>query len=372
MPSNPSDEIPMLNLGQMVERVVSGIQEASGSFLQEGHTLRARLIDDGVIREVPSDMAPPSSMCAVDGGRITKQLYSGDLLVAYATAAEAESSPQAGESFSQQWSAALPHSKDTDKVCGIAMMSLEQSVIQGATHQTRLIDGSFYSPVIEINRTLSIVSPEARRMASDIISNYSLIENLALTWSGEHPYRYIALPKSDSNRDYANFLSRKYDIDIAVNDKVLAAYLLRPGEMLTPRNIEAWNNPAPLMDAGSWRVGGEVACQVATALRPAQQAAREERLMVMYLKGLNPLTAVKIEYFRPESDVEAMDEWVAGCVLNECALSHAQEPAAQYKADVQAKGVATIERQLRELVGAALSANGQEELAALFGHEYRT
>lgn len=371
MPTTPADDVPMLNLGDMVDRVVTGIQAASGSFLEDGRTLRARLIDDGLIRPIPSDTAPPETMCAVDGGRITKQLYSGDLLVAYAAAAEAESSRQPGDSFTQQWSAALPHSKDADKVCGIAMMCLEQSVLQGASHDTRLIDGSFYSPVIELNRTLTIASPEARRLALEVIDNYGLLENLAQTYSGDIPQRYVALPKSDSSRDYGAYLARTYGVEIAVTDKILAAHLLRPGEMMTPRPIEVWRNPAPLIDPGSWAAGTALAHGVREVLRPAQEKAREGGLVVTYLKALNPLTAVKVEYFKDANDT-GVDDWLAGCIVQECALSHAQEPAAQFKADVQAKGVATIERQLRELVAATLTANGEPDLAALFGHEYRT
>ena len=107
MPDRSEENTPMLDLGAMVDQVVEGIQQASGSFLTEGRTLRSRLVDDGLIRVVPTNVEPPATMCAVDGGRITKQLYSGDLLVAYAAAAEAESSAQEGESFTQQWSAAL-------------------------------------------------------------------------------------------------------------------------------------------------------------------------------------------------------------------------------------------------------------------------
>ena len=370
--SEAARSAPDLDYGDMVRNIVTGVRRSSGTFLADGRRLREQLLEAGTIRKVPRVPTAVRTMCAVDGGRITKQLYSGDLLVAYATSAEAESAEQEGVGVSRQWSGAVPHSKDADKVCGIAMMSLEQAVLHAVDHDVRLIDGSFYSPVIEVNRTLSMVAPEARRLAQQIITDYSFVENLAQVFSPTGQSRFIALPKSDSSRDYGNMISREYEVEISVTDKILAAHLLEPGEMLSPRTLEMWRSPNLFAEVAGWAYGSRLAKQVAEAVEPARTAALNDRLVSSYVKPHDSPTVVKAEYFRNDSTPEDTDDRVANIVLMECAYTHAQEPAAQYKADVQAKGVATIERQLRELVIAELTRTGDAELAALFSTQYRT
>lgn len=371
MPAPPP--VPEMNFNDMVSQVVTGIRKASGTFLSDGVELRKRLIDDGIILKIEDAGEAPETMCAVDGGRITKQLYSGDLLVAYATSAEAESAQKEGVSMSQQWSMALPHSKDADKVCGIAMMALEQAVLVGVNHGVKIIDGSLFSPIIETNRTLTLTTPEAKRSAAKVIKDYQLIENLTTIYSSDSSEtRYLALPKSDSSRDYGNYLAQTYDIDISVSDKILAAHILQPGEMLLPRTIDLWKNPNLLLEPEDWKAGREIAHNLKTAYAPVKTAANEDRLVVTYLKGQNPLAVMKVEYFRDLNQFSSEDAWVASTVERECRYTHAQEPAAQYKADIQAKGVASIERQLRELVYAELTRRGETDLAALFSLQYRT
>jgi hypothetical protein len=370
----PSDQpaTPANDLRQMVSNIISGVRQASGTFLADGRLLRQRMIDDGLILPVTEHATKPDTMCAVDGGRITKQLYSGDLLVAYAVSAESETAHSAGNPVSQQWAAALAHSKDTDKVCGIAMMCLEQSVLQRVGHEVRILDGSFYSPVIEINKTLSIIAPDARRLAEEVIEENNLTENLTKLLSGTNFSQFVALPKSDSSRDYGDMLSTKYEVDIAVNDKVLAAHLLQPGEMLKPRTFNLWKNRALITEPADWRYGRILAHDINTAITSATQAAEEDRLVVTYIKGNSPLTVIKAEYFRPEATDTQADHQLASTLLREAQVTHAQEPAAQYKADVLAKGVAVLERQLREIVIAELQTSGDDTLAALFSTQYRT
>lgn len=370
--TDDSYSAPDLDYGDMVRNIVSGVRGSSGTFLADGRRLRERLIETGIIQQIAPIPATVHTMCAVDGGRITKQLYSGDLLVAYATSAEAESAEQEGAGVSRQWSGALPHSKDADKVGGIAMMCLEQAVLHTVEHDVRLIDGSFYSPVIELNRTLSIIAPEARRLAEQVITDYALVEHLAGVFTAGDKPQFIALPKSDSSREYGNSISREHEVEISVTDKILAAHLLEPGEMLTPRPLEVWRSPNLFAEVTGWAFGSQLARQAAEALAPARTAALNGHLVSCYLKPHDSPTVVKAEYFRSDENPADTDIWVANLILRECAYTHAQEPAAQYKADVQAKGVATIERQLRELVIAELTSTGDAELAALFSTQYRT
>lgn len=372
MPNDNPPNSPSTDLQRMVSNIIAGVREASGTFLSDGSTLRQRMLDDGYIIPVRAEFPPPATMCAVDGGRITKQLYSGDLLVAYAVSAEAESAQHPGQAITEQWAAALAHSKDTDKVCGIAMMCLEQAILQQVEHEVRIIDGSFYSPIIEINKTLSIAAKDARTIAAKTVQDYALTQNLTRLLTGSHPTRFLALPKSDSSRDYAETLAARYDVEISVNDKVLAAHLLRPGEMLKPRVLSLWRNRGLVTEPTDWRIGKDIAQETNTAITAAAQAAEEERLVVTYLKGHNPLAVIKAEYFRNTAEDTGMDDWVAATLINEARLTHAQEPAAQYKADIQAKGVSVIERQLREIVVSELHTSGEEALAALFSTQYRT
>lgn len=360
-----------LTVDDLVERMMVRLRESASPILDGKVELRQRMVDSGWILPPPAvgSVPPPVSMCAVDGGRATEKLYSGDLLTAYAVSAEAESSQRVGESVDALWADVLPHSGDADKVAGLAMLSLEYRVLSRVQHEVRLLDGSFASLFLELGRALSIASPGARLAAEEILASYSLFDDAVSLLSPDAASRVVALGKSDSGRVFSELLRREFGIDVSLTDKVLAAYLLEPGERFRPLPFAS---RAPLEFKQDWSLGRAMARDVNALGRQLNDASRDGSLVVSFIRPMHSLGILRAEYFRAGAGDEGTDAWVAATLLRECNCTHAMEPAAQFKADVLAKRVSQYSTQLRELLVNGLIAAGDVDIASLVRANYRS
>ena len=189
------------------------------------------------IEPIPDDTSAFASVAAVDGGQVVESMYAGDLVASLAVAAEGlhPVNLTASCQIHSSWSRFLVHNYDLDRLAKCAMVAQEVSLLGGLDHDMVIFDGSHQTPVIVLNSALASEDPEVRRLAVEVCDEFNVKEGLERLCSRDN---VIACPKSDSSRDLARYYEKNLaqefpnGLQLPASDKVLAALILEPGEML--------------------------------------------------------------------------------------------------------------------------------------------
>lgn len=333
-------QLPQEVLKSMLDRIPQIASDAKGLIspvLEARNRLRDVLLQKKWIEIIPDNGPTLDSVAAVDGGQVVESMYAGDLVAALAVAAEGlhPSNLTASVRVHSSWTRFLVHNYDLDRLAKCAMVAQELALLGGLTHDMVIFDGSHQTPVIVLNSALASEDADVRRLAVEVCNEFKVkdcLEQLCLKDN------IIACPKSDSSRDLSRYYEKNLSYEfpdglhLPASDKVLAALVLEPGEMLKAARVpESWSK-LHIISAKDQAAGG-----MANSLDAVIAPLRDRDIAVYYAKPYGSSTAVKVEFKRrlgPERRIQT-----ARMVSAETPGPHLQEPFCQFLADLWAKSV---------------------------------
>ncbi len=338
------DEAPQLPqdvLKSMIDKIPEITRDARdliSPVSESRDRLRDVLVERKWIEEIPAGEPFIDSVAAVDGGQVVQSMYAGDLVSALAVAAEGlhPANLAASCQVHSSWSRFLVHNFDLDRLAKCAMVAQELAILGGLKHDMVIFDGSHQTPVIILNSALASSSEEVRALAIAVCDEFNVAEGLGKLCENEN---IIACPKSDSSRDLSRYYEKNlasefpHGLRLPASDKVLAALVLEPGEMLKAAQVsEAWSDLHILSARGDAK-----AKAMADKLDKQIGPLRSRDIAVYYAKPYGASIAVKVEFKKKLGSSRRVQ--TARMVAAETPGPHLQEPFCQFLADVWAKSV---------------------------------
>lgn len=189
--------------------------------------------------------ASQSPTCSgVDGSYAIERLVTTDLVVAAALAVEGLTPPSEKRFWPHPHhkviTKVVPHNDATSLVVRALMIAMEIELAARAPHDVTFIDGSMVTPVIYLNQGLSnlwnapvALSEQLSSIQDSTVNSYSEILR------GEKSDKaHVAVPKYTSKREIANVLEMP-----DYEDRGLLTFVLRPGELTKPMEMEPPSQP---------------------------------------------------------------------------------------------------------------------------------
>lgn len=354
-------------------------------------TMRKDFLANGTIIDVPTlthKETAQTSMCAIDGASGQEKMQSADVLIAGATLHEGahskpifgqseEATDSSGETVSKPYSGfydIVLHTSKNDSSLS-AMRAYTEIVILGeAEHDIAIIDGAYLGNLLTVLYQLSGSATGAKviidKMHKDGPERFikgvrKLLDISKQNQSGKH---VVALAKSDSSSEMVRRYAGKSDF--FATDKMLAEYLLKPGEMLVPTRVRSNIDKVSMLeksDSGSW---GHFKWNAKKSLESADYQILldlfdgkrgEEDLFSLYtylynfeayqyfyfkpnkfMEGSNPL---RVEFVADVSDAKNADkaatergQMIASNISADIIQANIKEPFCQYMVDRDVKG----------------------------------
>jgi len=375
---NPAELLT--SLVGLAPELAERVEKDFAPLAQARDALRTKLIGDGQILPFPATMSrPPRTMCAIDGANVNEKMYAADLLVAVAATAEARISQESLGNQVAKWADVLRRQPGTDALVETARHCLEISLAAHSQHEVRILDGAYTTPFIALNKGLFAGNENIRsRVAEMILGEWEAVENLrALLFPGKER-TVLSIPKSESATFYAQSFARKYDVDLNVADRFLAAQLLAPGEMFAPRGLDELRYSHMQEEHGSSATDKAIAA-VSKMHSEVAAAVSEGRARTTYFKPHGTSsngTVVRFEYFVDEDTKDPRDSRVASeyaAMLGaETPSPHMLEPFCLWAVDRQVKNISSGATALREALVRELSGPKAGAYATLLASGYRT
>jgi hypothetical protein len=380
-----------------VEDIIKSYHANSRTLNEVIPVLRERLIAEGGI--VTFDQIEASgTMIAVDGGRASEDLTSGDLMVVGAGVGEGHSTESlyTDDGPEEAWSGVLPHKSNNSDIVADIMYALELRVLHKAQADLRIIDGAYLANVSHILFALagsSYIDSERidtlfQAINGDADGAMRAVFQEILYPPRENNSTIVSMPKSDSDKIYTKkWLDGDDEVIDRTSDRILAGRLLHPGEMLFPRNIRS--NPiliAKLSKLDTSKYDGEyrelydeiIKDKAGLLTRLDTQKTEEGILWTTYFKPHEfdiYSKALKIEfpYYKNqnEGDAGARDHArkIVSRIDSDVIDGYILEPWCQYSADIKAKDVSNAITMLKSSLIAEATDN--DEAAGLL-RGYRT
>jgi hypothetical protein len=346
-------------------------QAILGTLTDSRDEIRAALGSD--IRSTPPVVAPPTSLCAIDGSRITQKMYAADLIIAVAAAADGARSTQHIYVPPLAWGKVLPANHGNDRLAATAMAALEVSVVASAPHDVRILDGGFITPLAGFREGFAASSSVVREHVSAVLTDPSTnpLDALEELYTNTSERPVLALPKSDSSQVF----TRYYNTIIppsTMGDRFLATQILNPGEYLSPIALTTtFGHMESHQQAttGQKRVATETN-RIAGIL--ASRAASGE-LFVLYMKPPDSTTVLRIEYFASNvADAVHLADTYTGFVAAETFPPFLLEPYPQDAADKEVKQISASASALRGQIVQDLPEGHRRDYGHLITRNYRT
>lgn len=353
-------------VAQQAARIIDPIVDSRG-------VLRDHLLSEGMIAVVPDEeVSLPRTMAAIDGARVLERMYGADLVAAVAISAEGLIAEEAGETQTATWAGVFPHAPEVDRIAGFAMAAAELKVAATSTHQVRVLDGSFVTPLMEVRKGLKSRNPEVRAAIVSIAEEMRFVENLRVVTTPVVGRTVVAAPKSETSRAFAEAFNARYGLDLGGNDRLLAAQFLEGGEVLSPRGLTEFANMRVAVVAGASRAEQDLVGQINAEVDRLAALAREGLLVTTYVHPVGVDTVLRFEFFRPEAFDTAVMFQVAKWLLEETPTPHSLEPYCQWSADKQAKDISSGAKALRADLVAHLTPTQKHRWGSLLTQDYRT
>lgn len=242
------------------------LAQSYGSIMQNisetARALRIKFLEDGTIVTVPEislDVAKTKSLCAIDGASGSEKMQSADILIAGSTLHEGlNAKPIFGQAESDitkpyaSYSDVRLHASKNDQILSAMRAFTEIAVLGESEHDISIIDGAYLGNFLTVLYQLQDSQFTAERiiehMQADTNKSFlrgvrKILDVKAQVASGQS---IVALAKSDSSRE----MVRRYvgKSDFFATDKMLAEYLLKPGEMLLPAPVRANKDKVSLLE----------------------------------------------------------------------------------------------------------------------------
>jgi len=351
---------------ESAEPLAARLRAECAPLAQHRQYLRDALFSQGVLQQLPSD---PSyfSVGAVDGAYTISPLFLGDQIGVLAVSIESDlQTREVIVRGSESESRFLPHSPASEAHAKAMMFSLELSLLKEpeGVDAVTIVDGSHTTGPTAAMEALTVEeSPAHEYICDDVISDQMIagIESLSARDS------IVACPKSDSSRALGQWIEAQgVELPTTFPDKVLSAFLLEGGEVLTLRESAA---PWEKFDMMSHQVTSDRGVMIKDRIIKACAPLRNG-IQVAHAKPHGSDMAIRVETKSELDGFGAMDRWQA--VADDCTPPHTQEPVAQYLADYIAKDVAQVSAIQLESARLDLADSGDSEVLGLLARTYRT
>lgn len=298
------------------------------------------------------------SLIAVDGGVIPERMTGSDLLLSVAVGVEGlteDKTKEWGKDKNQyyQWQTVLPHNEANARLGQGIMHLMELSVLAGAEHEVRIMDGTHFVPIIKVNSMLSAKEENAgeeyaqalrdflRETYKKVIPDIPDIIRVAL--NDDH---IVALVKYSSSRDILDAFLKKHDIK--VDDKTFFSLALNEDEYLKPLSVgqseaerrKIWNDL-------------HISCNLEIPEKDELDEALDKAISPLSTKG-NKKSELYFTYYKPyqdgpayrveikktlAEDTKRLERYLFS-IKKQIVFPEIREPFPQFLADLMAKSVA--------------------------------
>lgn len=242
------------NLGQILFESFNGITERKMEY-------RKALENDNIL-QIFDDKSniKVSTICGIDGSYAIEKLLGTDLITCASVGVEGFVPP----SEIKLWDKlnydviinAEPHNPDNSTILRGLMVEMEIILASKAPHQLILLDGSFTSPLIQMNQAVNKaikIHNSSSKILIDKFKEFLLSYNKILNSSSEKSW--ISLPKYTSKKE----LGKRYNWPSEYDDRAILTTILNPNEFTDPSKIimsygtddydeEAWHLKSPYTD----------------------------------------------------------------------------------------------------------------------------
>jgi hypothetical protein len=345
-----------------VPGIVDRVQEILGSAVDRKEELREALLSLDLVRTYKT--VPSSSVCGVDGGFAVERTAAVDFVLCVAVGVEGLSEVTTAWDGTQYewWTRVDKHDLEAERLARGVMVAQELSILAGAPHELRILDGSHLTPVIQLNSALTTVSESIGISAREVWDNLGTVQ--ALSYMASSP-QVVAMPKYDSSRAITDLLEEQGGAEILGDDKLLMGLLLQPGELLEPQQVQRDPWIALHFDAKK-----EEDRATAEAFQTAIGPLTSRQLAFTYFKPDDLSPAFRLELKR-DLGFDVLDT-VCSTIATQMTGPFVREPYPQYLADVMAKSVGIGLSALQAAAQLGLGASGRPEIAEMLLHSYRT
>ena len=237
----PFNELPEALIEEMLNQCGSIGETLSRSFrnlLDNKDSIRNDLAENGLLR-LDSDLLTNQSyptVCGVDGAYTQERLLSTDMLAIAGVAVEGLTPP----SETRHWEyphhlcEMLPtrHHDKTGLVSRAIMLMMELELADSAPHDVVFLDGSFATPLVNIQQALYTVN-EVDNHLSEILFNHMKATMEAyeiIVHSRRSDQQFVSVPKYTSHNQITKILLKEG----VYEDRALLSFVLHAGEYIRP------------------------------------------------------------------------------------------------------------------------------------------
>lgn len=349
-------QVPLSFL-QLCEEVGNRVSSIVQEMDRIREPVRTSLQSCGWIQQIPDHPSTDYTIAAVDGSNRVESSFAGDLMVATATSAPGLHSSGELKDITESWADFSAHSFDASEAARIHMFCRELHVLNNIDYDMRIIDGTHVNPLAAIIRGLR-GSHHLQQTTAGLLENFDVHE--AVTLLAAPHSGVISLAKADTSTHIVEMLRSHptFHSMPTVVDKMLAALVLEPGEVIlplpsSPHLLEMIINSACGTSNPEFKAAES---GLVDALMPLSQVINEGRLFNAYLKPVTMVTTLKMQFVASTSDPYAAFEEIgatAGAISRECYGPELLEPYPQYTADMKAKGTRSAIRLLRQQISSS-------------------
>ena len=342
--------------------IVDEVSSLLGPIIDAREQLRNGLLELDLIRHYKE--VDPCSIAGVDGGFAVERTSAIDLSLAVAVGVEGlgPTSPIWGSTQYEWWTKVSKHEVDSERLARGVMVASEISILNGATHRIRILDGSHLTLVIQLNSALSSQFSDIRNEAKRVWTAKNTPESLRSICNSVN---IIAMPKYDSSQTIVNRLAGYLGLAVPGDDKFLMGLLLEPGELLVPQRVpvDPWRS---LHFTAVTAEDEDLAEEFTDAILPLKR----REVLFTYFKPdqLSPAFRLEVKASSEENDLDLLCSTLSSQITG----PFVREPYPQYLADIMAKSVGLGLSALQTAVQLGLSRSNRPEISEMLNRSYRT
>lgn len=400
-----ASDIQDLIVSNMIDKaapLTKSILSSLGAIVDNRPKITAFWESKNYISDIPVIETHNYSIAAVDGACLTESLYTHDLLASTVVAADG----LAGKQFVNMvppmtWAQLTSRTLENSQIARLHMLADELNVLVQCSHTLRLIDGSHINTFIALVKGLSTaekkntkfplktiedLNSEApltlQREALKMLNNMDIEKVISELISNNTSRMIASLAKADTGvllrNELVNAGILPPDAPL-LNDKALVALVLKNGQMIKPRSMNAsGEDKGPLLNIqipGNLK-GTEMESIVEKfnkEIEPLREVIKKGHMQVAFAKPVGSPTALRIQMILSPDEDEALQSMslATARVAAEVCGPNIQEPYPQFIADLYAKNISIASEALKHAVIAGLP-DSAKEYAPLLLMGYRT
>lgn len=352
--------------------VARDIEESFTQLQQRQQHLRAKLVQEGYVRDVAElEPVPSPSVAAVDGGLAIEKSIGADTVLVAAVGVEGlvreDRRKWNGVQFSH-WQQVLPHSGDPSRTAFGVMGALELEIASSAPHDVVIVDGIHLNPIIALNNMLSQKDSELSSLLASFLKEHRVVEALA---SFLQRPSVVAMVKYDSSSE----LSQTWfpDHPNRLDDRTLMTILLQPGEYTVPVSIALTPERKSQISDLHIVIGDRDFPQrslLNESFRNALLLMRD--IQVIYYRPWEWAPAYRIELKDAAANSRNRLSATLQAVREQVVSPEIREPYPQHLADQMAKSVSAGLKALRSAIMFEVADSGATTLLRMLAQSYRT